>query len=178
MKISNVVHFEFELALGLETAVRFVQDVQQSLSKASFIHDMQLWHDSGQQHLRASIAVNAALFGQHDLSFESIVHPEAQGAWLEPQVLSEKALGWAEVGGRARVQGLAQGSHVSYDFDITIHLDLPEPEKWGGRALLKMIHFTAERVLSTITEAFPAAVQEAADAFEAELRQQYQLTES
>lgn len=56
---------------------------------------------------------------------------------------------------------------MGYDFDITIHLNLPEPEKWGGRALLKMIHFTAQRVLESIAADFPEAIQTAATETEA-----------
>ncbi|ADI14312.1 DUF3809 domain-containing protein [Truepera radiovictrix] len=162
MKIAHAVHFTFDLALRLPDAVAFVQDVRTSLCKASFLHDMQVTQVGELQHVRASIPINAALFGQRELSFESVAKPEPRGATLSPLPFSEPRLGWAEVAGRAAVSPLPSGSRVTYDFDITIHLDLPEPEKWGGRALLKMIHFTAQRVLESIAAEFPRAVQMAA----------------
>ncbi len=181
MKIAHAVHFSFDLELGLKEAVAFVQDVKTSLSKATFIRDMRvsevappraldgalygtLHHapQPTQHHVRASIPINAALFGQHELSFESVAEPSFRGATLSPLPFSEPRLGWAEVAGRASVSPLPSGSRVVYDFDITIHLELPEPEKWGGRALLKMIHFTAERVLEGVAAEFPRAVQAAA----------------
>lgn len=182
MKIAHAIHFSFDLALEPQAAVAFVQDVATSLSQAAFIRNMQvsqigaqggyeqnpqhdLQHDL--QHVRASIPINAALFGQQELSFESVVTPTPRGATLSPLPFSEPRLGWAEVAGRAEVNPLPSGSRVLYDFDITIHLDLPEPEKWGGRALLKMIHFTAQRVLESIAAEFPGAVQAAAAELEA-----------
>lgn len=177
MKIAHAIHFSFDLALEPQKAVAFVQDVKTSLSRAAFIRNMQVARIGAQdrqrapqhelQHVRASIPINAALFGQQELSFESVVTPTPRGAALSPLPFSEPRLGWAEVAGHAEVSPLPSGSRVVYDFDITIHLDLPEPEKWGGRALLKMIHFTAQRVLESIAAEFPEAVQAAAAELEA-----------
>ena len=170
MKIAHAVHFAFDLSLAQRDAVAFVQDAQQSLSKATFIRDLTVFpvqSGTGEQRVQASIPINAALFGQHDLSFESDLIPSAKGARLEPHTPSEPKMGWAEVAGNAEVRPLPSGSHVEYHFNITIHLDLPQPEKWGGQALLKMIHFTAQRVLEGIAAEFPKAVQEAAAETEA-----------
>jgi len=167
MKLAHAVHFTFDLALSQPDAVAFVQDVQGSLAKATFIRDMQVTKVGEMQHVRASIPINAALFGQHDLSFESVLKPTARGAVLEPLPFSEPRMGWAEVAGEAEVHPLPAGSRAVYRFDITIHLDLPQPERWGGRALLKMIHFTAQRVLEGVAAEFPRAVQEAAAETEA-----------
>ena len=117
--------------------------------------------------VRARIPVNAALFGQQELAFESRLLPTPRGAVLRSVPLEHLRPGWAEVAGEAEVRPHPGGSHVSYRFDIAIHLHLPEPERWGGRALLKMIHFTAERVLESITAEFPGAVQAAAREVEA-----------
>ena len=117
--------------------------------------------------VRARIPVNAALFGQQELAFESRLLPTPRGAVLRSVPLKHLRPGWAEVAGEAEVRPHPEGSHVSYRFDIAIHLHLPEPERWGGRALLKMIHFTAERVLESITAEFPGAVQAAAREVEA-----------
>jgi len=167
MKIAHAVHFTFDLALAPAEAVEFVRDVRRSLAKAAFIRDMEVFRVGELAHVRAVLPVNAAFFGQQELTFESVLSPTARGAELSPLPISEPRLGWAEVAGRAEVQPLPSGSRVLYDFDITIHLNLPEPEKWGGRALLKMIHFTAQRVLENIAADFPTAVQAAAAETEA-----------
>ncbi len=167
MDIAHTVHFGFDLSLAPAEAVAFVRDVPRSLAYAAFIRDMEVFEVGSLQHVRALLPVNAAFFGQQELTFESTLKPTVRGAELSPLPLSEPRLGWAEVAGRADVQPLPSGSRVVYDFDITIHLNLPEPEKWGGRALLKMIHFTAQRVLENIAADFPAAVQRAAAETEA-----------
>lgn len=167
MDITHAVHFTFDLALAPAEAVAFVRDVPRSLARAEFIRDMEVFTVGELRHVRAVLPVNAAFFGQQELTFESVLSPTVRGAELSPLPLSEPRLGWAEVAGRAEVQPLPSGSRVLYDFDITIHLNLPEPEKWGGRALLKMIHFTAQRVLENIAADFPAAVQAAAAETEA-----------
>ena len=167
MDIAHKVHFTFDLSLAPAEAVAFVRDVPRSLAYAAFIRDMEVFEVGKLKHVRAVLPVNAAFFGQQELTFESTLQPTAKGAELSPLPISEPRLGWAEVGGRAEVQPLPNGSRVVYDFDITIHLSLPEPEKWGGRALLKMIHFTAQRVLENIAADFPEAVQRAAAETEA-----------
>ncbi len=173
MKLTHTVHFAFDLALAQREAVAFVQDAQQSLSKAEFIRNLEVIpvdRETGAeetQQVSASIPINAALFGQHDLSFGSVLIPNAKGARLEPRTPEKPKMGWAEVAGEASVRPLPNGSHVEYSFDITIHLDLPQPEKWGGQALIKMIHFTAQRVLEGIAAEFPKAVQDAAAETEA-----------
>ncbi len=167
MDIAHAVHFTIDLALAPAEAVEFVRDVRRSLAKAAFIRDMEVFRAGELTHVRAVLPVNAAFFGEQELMFESVLSEAARGALLSPLPLSESRLGWAEVAGRAEVQPLPSGSRVFYDFDITIHLNLPEPEKWGGRALLKMIHFTAQRVLENIAADFPTAVQAAAAETEA-----------
>ena len=167
MDIAHSIHFTFDLSLAPAEAVRFVQDVPRSLSRAAFIRDMAVFSVGELRHVRAILPVNAAFFGEQELVFESLLTPTARGAELSSLPVSEPRIGWAEVAGRADVQPLPTGSRVTYDFDITIHLNLPEPEKWGGRALLKMIHFTAQRVLESIAADFPEAIQAAAAETEA-----------
>ena len=188
MKITHSVGFDFALSLNKGAAVDFVRDAEASLSKVTFIQHLETLpsvamlegpvegvREAGETTnetanattVRARIPVNAALFGQQELAFESRLLPTPRGAVLRSVPLKHLRPGWAEVAGEAEVRPRPGGSHVSYHFDITIHLHLPEPERWGGRALLKMIHFTAERVLSAITAEFPGAVQAAAREVEA-----------
>jgi Protein of unknown function (DUF3809) len=163
MQLTHAVDFTFALTLSQAAAVDFVRDVKDSLSRATFIENLEVHNTI----VTASLPVNAALFGQQLLHFRSKLVPTVKGAKLEPLPLEpdpeeEKQVGWAEVTGEAIVKPLPQGSEVSYHFDITIHLYLPKAEKWGGKALTRMIEFTAKHVLETITSSFPKAVQEAA----------------
>jgi hypothetical protein len=158
MQLTHAVDFTFTLTLSQAAAVSFVQDVKTSLRKASFIENLEV----SETIVTASLPVNAALFGQQLLHFRSKLVPMVKGARLEPLPLETDQVGWAEVAGEAVVKPLPQGSEVSYHFDITIHLHLPKAEKWGGKALTRMIEFTAKHVLEVITQGFPRAVQEAA----------------
>ena len=163
MRLTHHVSFDFQLALDRPTAIAFVRDVERSLSHADFLHGLATTPD-GEVH--AELPVNAALFGQQRLRFRSRVQPTPQGARLVALDL-EDVPGWAGVSGEARVSPQPEGSRVDYRFEIEIHLALPEPERWGGRALTKMIEVTAERVLARISARFPGAVREAAREYEA-----------
>ncbi len=168
MKIEHSILFNIELSLSQQDAISFVQSIEHSLSKVTFMSNLQLLHENtlGNDYIRASILINAAMFGQHELDFQSLLIPTTKGARLQALPFDTPKAGWAEVTGEAVVSVLPKGSAVNYDFDITIHLNLPKPERWGGRALLKMVEFTAQRVLEHIAEEFPKAVQAAASEFE------------
>lgn len=166
MTIDYEITFSFALPLPPPVALDFVRDVKASLKHVAFLKDISVTPGgvSGEGRLvRASLPINAALFGQHDLSFKSWLLSTPRGARLEGLPLGEDKAGWAEVSGEAEVWPHLQGSRVDYAFSIVIHLDLPAPEKWGGRALLKMIELTARTVLAGVTEGFPQAVQQAAE---------------
>ena len=169
MQISHKVPFEFELNLSEKDAIDFVRDVEKSLSKADFIKDLYRYNetDLGHDYVTANIPINAAMFGQHKLGFQSLLIPTENGARLQALPLETPTAGWAEVAGEAVVVPKDTTSLVRYDFDITIHLQLPTPEKWGGRALIKMIEFTAQQVLTRVAEEFPRSVQAAAKEVEA-----------
>lgn len=166
MQLSHRIRFTVVLSLAPDAAVRFVRDVRTSLSRADFLEDLTV-EPAPEPRVYASIPVNAALFGQQRLPFESVLVPTERGARLRPLPLVDVRPGWAEVAGVATVEAAGTGSRVTYDFDIAIHLELPEPEKWGGRALLKMIEYTASRVLERVCAKFPDAVEAAAREVEA-----------
>ena len=166
MILSHAVSFDFELGLPPGVAVAFVRDVEISLSEAAFLQDLSVT-TRPPTLVKAHLPVNAALFGQQLLEFQSRLIPTVQGARLEAVALETSEPGWAEVAGEATVQPAPGGSQVTYHFDIAIHLRLPTPERWGGKALTKMIEFTAQRVLENITQSFPSAVQAAAYKLEA-----------
>ncbi len=165
MQLSHTISFDFDLSLPRHDAIDFVRDVRVSLSKATFIENLEFDLVSGE--VTASLPVNAALFGQQTLLFCSQLVPTATGAALTALEVTTNQPGWAEVAGEAVVRPAVSGSHVTYTFDITIHLHLPKAEKWGTKALSRMIEFTAGKVLQNITSSFPDAVQQAAKEVEA-----------
>ena len=162
MQIHRQVVFEVPSSLDCAAAVAFVRDVEQSLSQADFLEALQ---QDGDQ-VGASLPVNAALFGQHKLRFRSRLSPTPSGGRLEGLDLDDVP-GWARVSGEADVVPTPGGCRLDYRFEIEIHLAVPEAERWGGRALLKMIEVTADRTLARVAERFPDAVRSAARAYEA-----------
>lgn len=166
MQLSHEIDFTFELGLDRVLATDFVQDVALSLSYAGFLDDVEV-SGATSGTVAAAIPVNAALLGQRRLPFLSFFETTPRGAILRGQPLPDQQPGYAVVSGEARVSALPTGSLVEYRFVITVLLDLPEPNKWGGRALLKMIEYTADRMLERVAAQFPEAIERAAKAFEA-----------
>lgn len=166
MDLTHSVRFGFALGLPPAAAAAFVRDVRTSLSHADFIEDLSV-EGGPEAVVSARLPVNAALFGQRRLEFRSRLQRTPHGARLLALPLATDEPGWAEVAGEAGVRPDPAGSWVAYSFDITIHLRLPKAEKWGGQALTKMIRYTAQHVLASITAEFPAAVQAAAREVEA-----------
>lgn len=171
MDLQHEVSFVLDLDLPPEAGRAFVRDVPRSLSQATFLADLQVVEGQAAQGVpkvvTATLPVNAALFGQRELPFRSALTFTEEGARLRGLPLDPDGPGWAEVSGDARVLPSARGCQVEYHFSIAIHLELPAPEKWGGRALLSMIEFTARNVLQQVMARFPAAVRSAAREVEA-----------
>lgn len=171
MDLTHEVSFVLDLDLPPAAAREFVRDVPRSLSQATFLADLQVVQGQASEGIpkvvTATLPVNAALFGQRELPFRSELTYTEEGARLTGQSLTPDGPGWAEVSGDARVRPDGNACRVEYRFRITIHLALPAPEKWGGRALLRMIEFTARNVLQSVMETFPSAVRAAAREVEA-----------
>ncbi|UCH26194.1 MAG: DUF3809 family protein [Trueperaceae bacterium] len=165
MRIDRTVSFSFDLSLSEKEALGFVRDAQLSLSRASFIENLRV-ERGVVTSICAELPVNAAFFGQRRLAFRSLIEETADGAKLTSQALADRHPGWAEVAGAARVTPLVCGTRVDYAFEISVHLQLPASEKWGGRALVRLIEFTTTRVLEGLSEKFPEAVREAAHSLE------------
>ena len=166
MTFDHDVRFELEVALAPEAALAFVRDVPTSLARADFLRDVAVGPPDGEGIgvVTATLPVNAALFGQRDLPFRSRLHRTPDGARLEGLPLDVSGPGWAHVSGSAVVTPAQGGSRLAYAFAIRVQVALPEPERWGGQALTKMIAYTASTVLARVTDAFPAAVAAAAEA--------------
>lgn len=166
MTFDHAVRFELEVALPPAAALAFVRDVPTSLANADFLRDLAVGPPDGDGIgvVTATLPVNAALFGQRDLPFRSRLHRTPDGARLEGLPLDVAGPGWAQVSGTAAVTPAGTGSRLTYAFDVRVHVALPEPERWGGQALTKMIAYTASTVLARVTDAFPVAVATAAEA--------------
>lgn len=161
MKLEHSVAFELPVAMPQPAAIAFVRDVPGSLAHADFLQSLLVDGDT----IRATLPVNAALFGQRLLPFVSQLRETEQGARLIGLHIEPSGPGWARVAGEAAVEpNPAGGSTLRYRFDIEVHIELPEAERWGGRALLRMIEYTAKTVLERVTAAFPRAIAEAAEA--------------
>ena len=133
-------------------AIQYVRDVQQSLSRVSFIKNLRL---EGQV-VTADLAVDVPFLGQQLLDFQSRLEPHPDGASLIGLEKSGRA--WAMGGGQARVSPALQGSSIEYALEITVFIALPSSEKWGGKAFEKMAQATAEKAIERLTLEFPRGV--------------------
>ncbi|CAN5516499.1 DUF3809 domain-containing protein [soil metagenome] len=166
MKVHHQLKTTLDLPLAPREALAFVQNVQVSLRRVRFMQGLRVVPagDRGSRaRVRANVPVVVPLIGPYQLEFESALESTPRGARLHalPPADGGKK-GWAEVSGEAEVSPLPSGSRLAYALDITVHVTLPEPEGWGGRALLKMVEVTAQKVVADITQDFPEAVGKAA----------------
>lgn len=161
MKLTENLVFGFSCQLNQEAALAFVRDVERSLAAAHLLDGLKVQPGSPPL-VSANLPVNTPLFGRRELPFVSELHFTPEGAMLVPTESSPEGRGWAEVGGEARVAPDATGSRIDYALDLTIHLDLPEADRWGTKALTKMIELTAGSVLRQISERLRSSVEEAA----------------
>lgn len=162
LRFTHAISFQLQLALSALQALEFVRDVPRSLRYAEFITDLDL--EPGKPPLvSASLPVSAALFGRRDLPFTSELHHHTSGASLRPLPLVTESRGWAELAGDVEVTAAGAGSQVDYRFDVTVHLRLPSADRWGTRALTKMIELTAVSLLRSLMVRFPAAIERAAN---------------
>ncbi len=165
MDLAHRVRFAVELDMAPAEAVAFARDVPRTLSHADFLADLQVVTGEP-SYVTAAIPVSAAMFGQRELPFRSVLEPTPDGAALHGLEIDPDGPGWAVVSGLAWVSPLAgnthRGSRIDYEFEITVRLRLPAAERWGERALTRMIEFTARTVLAQVAERLPAAVAKAA----------------
>jgi hypothetical protein len=159
--LDHQVAFDLDLNLPPSDALAFVRDVPRSLAHADFLRSLRVdGHDP--VVVAAELPVNAALFGQRLLPFRSRLETTVAGARLVGLPLEHDGPGWAVVDGEAEVAPEGSRARVRYRFHVRVHLRLPEAERWGGRALLRMIEYTAQTVLERVTAAFPHALELAA----------------
>jgi hypothetical protein len=159
--LDHQVAFDLDLTLPAADALAFVRDVPRSLAHADFLRSLRV-EGTDPVVVVAELPVNAALFGQRLLPFRSQLVPTPRGASLIGLPLEHDGPGWAQVDGDAEVEPSPTGARVRYTFHVRVHLRLPEAERWGGHALLRMIEYTAKTVLERVTAAFPRALETAA----------------
>lgn len=161
MKLTESLEFGFSSELSEPEALEFVRDVQRSLAGTFLLEDLQV--RAGDPALvSANLPVNTPLFGRRELPFVSELHLTSTGALLLPRTTTTDGRGWAAVGGEARVAPEGPGSRIEYALDLTIFLDVPEADRWGTRALTKMIEMTAGSVLRQLSGRLRSSVEEAA----------------
>lgn len=161
MRITENLRFGFSSDLEPPAALQFVRDVQRSLASSHLLDGLRVV-PGDPPHVHASLPVNTPLFGRRQLPFVSELLITPDGAALVPTVTESEGRGWAEVGGEAKVTQAGAGSRIEYALRLTINLDLPEAERWGTRALTKMIELTAGSVLQQLSQRLQASVEEQA----------------
>ncbi len=164
MRLDRTVRFEVEAPLDRSDAVAFVRDVAASLRDDELLSDVANGPGST---VEARLPVSAGWLGRRSLRFRSRLEPTPRGARLVGCELDDRP-GWARVDGEAEVTPLATGgSRLAYRLAVEVHLIVPEPERWGGRALTRMIERTADAMLQRVADRFPTAVRCAAERYAA-----------
>lgn len=98
------------------------------------------------------LLAEAPFLGQIQLPFRSRIETRGPVARLVALSLPEQPRFWAEPEG----EGHAVEGELVYRLTLRIHAELPEGEKWGGRALRRMAEVafdrSVERVLQRLAE--------------------------
>lgn len=89
------------------------------------------------------------LLGEIQFPFQSRISSTGSvAARLQALPLEPAPPFWAELGGTGSV---TEGG-IGYELELRIHADLPEGEKWGGKALRRMAEVAFERVVGRTLE--------------------------
>jgi len=105
--------------------------------------------------LLGELCGEAPFFGEVCFPFESELAREGDHrARLRPLPIPEKRF-WAELGG----VGTLNDGELRYDVQLVLHAELPEGEKWGGRAFRRMVEAALSRHLSRALSALPKRVE-------------------
>lgn len=162
LRFSHDVAFGLTVALARTDALAFVRDAGRSLRRADFLEELSV-ASGPPPTVSAQLPVHAAPFGARRLPFTSEIVRTAEGARLVAGPPPTPGSGWAEVGGEAWVTaGEAGPSRLDYRLTVTVTLALPAAERWGMRALLKMVELAGAAVLRRVVESLPSAVEAAA----------------
>ncbi len=129
-------------AANPQEARRWLQDPTLALSQIKVFRDLELKGGV----LSGFMAAPFAIVGEVRFPFRSRFRLEAEAGTLTPIAADEATSSdtSAELGGRARLEG----DRVCFQAELLLRLNLPEGEKWGGRAFRKMAEAAFERTLS------------------------------
>jgi hypothetical protein len=110
------------------------------------------------EHLVGELVAYTPLMGDLRFPFRSRLHSQAEGraslVALIPgdsraaQPSSEPPAFWAELSG----EGVVVGEALAYTITVRLHAQLPEGEKWGGKALRRMAEAAFQRTISRALE--------------------------
>jgi hypothetical protein len=162
VKLLHRLEATLELPLSERRALLFVQEVEWSLSKMSFMQGLKVTPgEAGRRRIQGIVPVSVPPLGRYELPFTSELEPTPEGVRLHALPL-EAERNRAEISGEA--VAAPTGSRVRYRLDVAVHLELPQPqpERWGSRAFAKMIALTAEKVIADLTDSFATELEAAA----------------
>ena len=104
--------------------------------------------------LSGRVCGEALLFGRVCFPFKSRLRGDGGSeAVLEPLPLDEDL--WAELSGRGR----AEGGEIRYRVKLVLHAQLPSGEKWGGKALVRMVEAAIRRSLERTLSSLPQRLE-------------------
>lgn len=167
LELAESIAFAFVTAMPKTAALSFVRSARSSLADAEFLQGFRV-NEGERTVVSARLPVHTQFFGRRELPFTSELKAARSGAELKALSAEHPGRGWAEVSGRATVSELGEkewnepSSRIEYELHVRVHLLLPAVERWGGRALLKMVELTGASVLRSLASQFPAAVESAA----------------
>lgn len=99
--------------------------------------------------LSGHLLTDIPLLGEIQFPFQCRISSRGQdSALLQALPLEPAPPFWAELEGKGTI---AEGS-IHYRLEVRIHANLPEGEKWGGKALRRMAEAAFERVVSRTLE--------------------------
>jgi len=137
VRLKRSVHFC--LSAGSEAAaLELMGQPHHALAKLPVFRELKLEN----RVLSGFLAAPFALLGEVRFPFSSRFEVAGETARLEPLPATDEELR-AELSGKATVQG----KEVCYQALIRLDIDLPQGEKWGGKAFRKMAEAAFERVL-------------------------------
>lgn len=149
--------FSLNHPAGHQAALGFVREPGRSLSRLTFLRDLQ----ADGSEVRGVLAVTFPVLGEVTLPFVSRIEQMPDGAVLLPLPIADERA-WVEVGGQATVA--ENSSEMHFEFNFQAHLAVPEAEGWGGAAFEKMVRAAAGRTLERIAAALPKGLAEAINA--------------
>ena len=147
MHLKRSLDFCLQAADSAEARM-WLQDPVTALSRIKVFRNLKL--DDG--ILSGHLAASFALIGEVRFPFRSRFSTAADSAELFPLGLpaEQNSETMAKLGGRAWLNG----DRVCYQAELELELNMPEGEKWGGRAFRKMAEAAFERTISRTLQDF------------------------